>query len=346
MTKKQPIFIFGPCSAESEEQVISTARELKKYFDKIIFRAGIWKPRTRPGNFEGMGTEALPWLVRVKEEFGFEVCTEVANTDHVEACLKAGIDQLWIGARTTVNPFSVQEIADALQGVDIPVMVKNPIHPDFNLWLGAIERIEKAGIKEISAIHRGFHHYDNAPYRNYPDWDMAIKMKTMRPHTPVICDASHISGIPSLIPHVAQKALNLDMDGLLIETHIQPEVALSDAKQQVTPSQLNDIIRGLDFKKPTSDNPDYTEKISALRTQIDALDEQIIESIGKRMNLAEDIGKYKHEQGVTVFQQQRWAFVRQRYFDWGASLGLSPPFIETLLTALHDESILKQEIEE
>jgi len=336
------MYIFGPCSAESEEQMMKTAAGIKEHFSDFIFRSGIWKPRTRPGNFEGIGKIGLEWLVKVKTECQVKVCTEVANAEHVEACLKAGIDYLWIGARTTVNPFSVQEVADALKGVKIPVMVKNPIHPDFNLWLGAIERFEKAGIEEISAIHRGFHYFDNGPYRNYPSWDIALKMKTTRPDLPIICDASHISGKPSMIPHVSQKALDLDMDGLLIETHFEPENALSDAKQQVTPEQLAVIIGNLQPKRSTSKNPNYKEKIDLLRQEIDELDENILESIGKRMGLAAKIGEHKQVENVTLFQKNRWAFVRKKYQDWGKSLGLSDKFIESLLVSIHDESIQKQ----
>jgi len=321
---------------------MATAAGIKSHFDQFIYRSGIWKPRTRPGNFEGVGEIGLHWLSKVKKEHNVKVCTEVANSDHVEACLKEGIDYLWVGARTTVNPFSVQEIADAVQGTNVPIMVKNPIHPDFNLWLGAIERFEKAGIKEISAIHRGFHLFNNGPYRNYPSWDIALKMKTTRPDLPVICDASHISGKPSMIPHVCQKALDLDMDGLLIETHTNPAEAKSDAKQQVTPDQLATIISGLQPKKSTSINPNYQEKIEELRSDIDELDESILESIGKRMDLAEKIGKHKQQEKVTLFQKERWTFVRKRYQDWGKSMGLSEKFVESLLVAIHDESIQKQ----
>ena len=238
LSGKRPYQFFGPCSAESLDQLRTTAAGISEHFTDVIFRAGIWKPRTRPNTFEGVGEEGLKWLIDIKEEFGFKVTTEVASPAHVEACLKAGIDVLWIGARTTVNPFSVQAIADALEGADVPVFVKNPLNPDVSLWSGAVERIGKAGITKLGAIHRGFHLADNKPYRNAPAWDLAVQFKTDHPEIPLICDVSHITGNPELIPHVAQRALDLDMDGLMVETHCNPKKALSDAKQQITPAHL------------------------------------------------------------------------------------------------------------
>jgi chorismate mutase len=340
--EKKPYYFFGPCSAESREQVLETAKGISANFEDVIFRAGIWKPRTRPGTFEGIGSVGLDWLKEVKETFGFKTTTEVATAKHVEECLKSGVDYIWIGARTTVNPFSVQEIANALEGVDIPVFVKNPIYPDLSLWLGAIERIQKAGIEKFGAIHRGFQLQDNGPYRNNPYWDLAIRLRSKYPNIPLICDASHISGTPDLIEHVAQKAIDLDMDGLMVETHVSPEIALSDSQQQVTPLYLNALINNLTPKSKDSINADFKSNIERLREQIDKVDDELLEKLAVRMELAKQIGEDKRQNNVTILQIERWKKTLDRSIENGSSLGLSNRFIEGMLHLIHDESIRKQ----
>ncbi|MFB1021830.1 MAG: chorismate mutase [Vicingaceae bacterium] len=338
----RPYQFFGPCSAESPEQLRATAVGIKEHFSNVIFRAGIWKPRTRPNTFEGVGEEGLKWLVDIKEEFGFQVTTEVANASHVEACLKAGIDILWIGARTTVNPFSVQAIADALEGTDVPVFVKNPLNPDVSLWSGAVERISKAGITKLGAIHRGFHLADNKPFRNAPSWDLAVQFKTDHPEIPLICDVSHITGNPDLIPHAAQRALDLDMDGLMVETHCNPQKALSDAKQQITPFQLKELWGSLIFKSAKSKNIEFQNQLELLRSKIDRIDDSIVELLSQRMNISEEIGVYKKENQVTILQLQRWQEILKRTLKSGKTLNLSDKFISSLYYAIHEESIDKQ----
>jgi len=342
LTGNRPYQFFGPCSAESPEQLRATAAGIKEHFSNVIFRAGIWKPRTRPNTFEGVGEEGLKWLVDIKEEYGFQVTTEVASAAHVEACLKAGIDILWIGARTTVNPFSVQAIADALQGTDIPVFVKNPLNPDVSLWSGAVERIAKAGINKLGAIHRGFHLADNKPYRNAPSWDLAVQFKTDNPEIPLICDVSHITGNPDLISHVAQRALDLDMDGLMVETHCNPQKALSDAKQQITPVQLQEFWGSLIFKSSESKNIEFQNQLELLRSKIDRIDDSIVELLSQRMSISEEIGVYKKENQVTILQLQRWQEILKRTLKSGKTLNLSDKFISSLYYAIHEESIDKQ----
>ncbi|MFT6946799.1 MAG: chorismate mutase [Vicingaceae bacterium] len=342
LSGNRPYQFFGPCSAESPEQLRATAAGIKEHFSNVVFRAGIWKPRTRPNTFEGVGEEGLKWLIDIKEEFGFLVTTEVASAAHVEACLKAGIDILWIGARTTVNPFSVQAIADALEGTDIPVFVKNPLNPDVSLWSGAVERIAKAGINKLGAIHRGFHLADNKPYRNTPSWDLAVQFKTDNPEIPLICDVSHITGNPDLIPHVAQRALDLDMDGLMVETHCNPQKALSDAKQQITPVQLQELWGSLIFKSSESKNIEFQNQLELLRSKIDRIDDSIVELLSQRMNISEEIGVYKKENQVTILQLQRWQEILKRTLKSGKTLNLSDKFISSLYYAIHEESIDKQ----
>lgn len=339
-----PFYIFGPCSAESPEQLRSTAAAIQNEHKNILFRAGIWKPRTRPNTFEGVGEPGLDWLMHIKEEFGFDVTTEVASAAHVEACLKAGVDVLWIGARTTVNPFSVQSIASALKGVDIPVLVKNPMNPDVSLWFGAIERLQKVGITRLGAIHRGFHLSDNGPYRNAPSWDLAVQFKTEHADIPLICDVSHISGTPSLIPLVAQRAFDLDMDGLMVETHINPKEALSDAQQQLSPEELSMMINNLIVKRSDSKNLEFTNKLDFLRGKIDDIDDKIVEMMAVRMGLSEQIGEYKKENKVTVLQVKRWQEILKRSLSNGNALNLSDRFITGVYNAIHDESIRKQTI--
>ena len=338
----RPYQFFGPCSAESYDQLRTTATGIKEHFPNTIFRAGIWKPRTRPNTFEGVGEEGLKWLVDIREEFGFKVTTEVASPAHVEACLKAGIDVLWIGARTTVDPFSVQAIADALEGADIPVFVKNPLNPDVSLWSGAVERIAKAGISKMGAIHRGFHLADNKPYRNAPAWDLAVQFKTDNPEIPLICDVSHITGSPGLIPHVAQRVLDLDMDGLMIETHCNPDKALSDASQQVTPAHLKLLWDNLVFKSADIKNKEFQNQLETLRSKIDRIDDSIVELLAQRMNISEEIGVYKKQNKVTILQVQRWQEILERTLKSGKAMNLSEKFISTLYHSIHEESIDKQ----
>lgn len=337
----KPLLIAGPCSAESEEQMLGTAKQIATFYPNSIFRAGIWKPRTRPNTFEGIGDIGLQWMQSVKKETGLLTATEVAKAEHVEKCLKHGIDILWIGARTTVNPFSVQEIADALKGTDIPVFVKNPIYPDLQLWLGALERINSAGIKKIAAIHRGFYSYDNGPFRNSPKWELAIELKTSCPELPVICDPSHIGGTPELIPYLAQKAMDLDMDGLMIETHVNPKVALSDAKQQITPVELKRIIGDLNIRS-ASISSEMQTKLDELRSVIHKLDNELLELLAKRMAVSANIGEYKRDNNVTVLQVSHWIKLIESSISNGHQLGLPKEFIKALYHLIHDESIRRQ----
>ncbi len=337
-----PFQFFGPCSAESLPQMHFTAQGLAEQFDEVIFRAGVWKPRTRPNSFEGAGDIALDWLKEIKQTYHFRIATEVANAEHVEKSLAAGVDFLWIGARTTVNPFSVQAIADALKGTDIPVFVKNPIHPDLSLWIGALERINLAGITKLGAIHRGFHLSDNAPYRNYPNWNLAVQLKATYPELPIICDASHISGKPDLIPQVAQRAIDLDMDGLMIETHYLPDQALSDKDQQLTPEALGALVKQLVPKNKSSENKEFKNRLELLREEIDKVDNDLMDRIAERMNLASQIGVYKKQNNVTILQIERWQEILNRVLLSGNSMGLSETFIKAMYNAIHDESIRKQ----
>ncbi len=338
-TANKPIIISGPCSAETEEQTIATAKQIAATGKVHALRAGIWKPRTRPGQYEGAGNEGLKWLIQAKKETGLPVTTEVANAAHVEACLKAGVDILWVGARTTVNPFSVQEVADALKGVDIPVMVKNPINPDLELWIGAFERLNKAGITKMAAIHRGFSSFEKGPFRNAPMWDLGIELKTRIPEIDIICDPSHIAGARDLIAFVSQKALDLDMVGLMIESHINPDAAWSDAKQQVTPSVLSKIIDGLIVRTVTSDNKTFKDTLSVLRDQIDQLDDEIMQKLSARMKISEKIGQYKKDNNVTILQVNRWEEIIKTRITLGKAMGLSEEFTNDMMKLIHRESI-------
>ena len=338
----RPIIISGPCSAETEEQTIATAKQIAATGKVHALRAGIWKPRTRPGQYEGAGAEGLKWLIQAKKETGLPVTTEVANAAHVEACLKAGVDILWIGARTTVNPFSVQEVADSLKGVDIPVMIKNPINPDLELWLGAFERLNKAGITKMAAIHRGFSSFEKGPFRNAPMWDLAIELKTRIPELDMICDPSHIAGNRDLISFVSQKALDLDMAGLMIESHINPDAAWSDAKQQVTPLVLGKIISELVVRTASTDNKTFKDTLSVLREQIDQLDDEIMSKMASRMKISEKIGQYKKENNVTILQVNRWEEVVQTRVSLGRAMGMDEGFTRDLLRLIHHESIQVQ----
>lgn len=337
-----PRLIAGPCSAETESQVIETAQRIKAAGKAQLFRAGIWKPRTRPNSFEGVGEKGLPWLQKVKQETGLPVTVEVATAQHVELALKHGIDVLWIGARTTVNPFSVQEIADALKGLDIPVFVKNPINADLQLWIGAIERIHQAGITKIAAIHRGFSYYGTTVYRNKPMWEIPIALKSTLPELPLFCDPSHISGRRDLLLSVAQKAMDLNMDGLMLESHICPDEAWSDAKQQITPETLTELIQSLNIRNTDFPRNIIDDELLALRKKIDAIDEKVIELLGERMDLARAIGEYKKEKNITILQIDRWKEILKSRSEWTKEAGLSEEFTEKYLEQLHKESIRTQ----
>lgn len=334
---KRPIVIAGPCSAESEEQVMETAKQLKAQGVQI-FRAGIWKPRTRPNAFEGVGVEGLAWLRRVKQELGMYVGTEVANAQHVYDALKYDIDIVWIGARTTVNPFAVQEIADALKGVDIPVMIKNPVNPDVDLWMGAFERINQAGIKRLAAIHRGFSTYDKTLYRNKPQWNVPIELRRNLRDMPIFCDPSHIGGKRELIGPISQQALDLNFDGLMIESHITPDKALSDASQQLTPETLDLVLSKLVLR----DSKASTEDLRELRKEIDKLDDSLLEMLGERMRVAAQIGQYKKDHNMTILQTGRFDDILTHRADQAVELELSEKFVREVMTSIHEESIRRQ----
>jgi len=340
---KRPILIAGPCSAETEAQVLAAAHGLKGQ-GVDLFRAGIWKPRTRPGAFEGAGLPGLHWLQRVKAETGLPVTTEVATAQHVYDCLKFGIDVFWIGARTTVNPFSVQEIADALEGTDIPVLVKNPVNPDYKLWVGALERLHKAGLRRIAAVHRGFSSYGHFKYRNLPRWQMAIDLMQEFPGLEVICDISHICGRRDILAETAQKAYDLNFDGLMVEVHPDPDQAWSDAAQQLTPAQYGDMLKSLVRRAVTTDDPDFLARMENCRSAIDEIDEEIITLIAERMQLVKEIGTIKKEKNVAVLQPERFRALREALQHRGAKNELSAEFIALFLEAVHQESINQQEL--
>jgi chorismate mutase len=338
----KPVIIAGPCSAETEEQVLKTAHALAQQ-NIDLFRAGIWKPRTRPGMFEGIGTEGLGWLKRVKEETGLRVTTEVASTQHVFDALKYGIDVLWIGARTTVNPFSVQEVADALKGTKIPVMIKNPVNPDLKLWMGAVERILKAGIEQISVIHRGFSHHGDTKYRNVPRWEIPIELKRAFPEVQIIVDNSHICGNRHMLQAIAQQAMDLNYDGLMTEVHPTPDDAWSDAAQQITPEVFGQLVSELKLRVPTTDNPEYLENIEHLRNEIDELDEELINLLSTRMQVAEKIGSYKKRNNIAILQTNRWSEIMDKTIKKGLDKGLSDDFVANVFRSIHEESINHQE---
>jgi chorismate mutase len=339
---RRKLIIAGPCGAESEEQVLETAKGIAANGKVSLFRSGVWKPRSRPGSFEGKGEEALKWLNRVQQEIGLPVAVEVANAEHVELALKYKIDVLWIGARTTVNPFSVQEIADALKGVDVPVLVKNPVNPDLVLWLGALERINRAGIKKMGAIHRGFHTSLQTQYRNAPMWEIAIELKATCPGLPLICDPSHISGRRDLIADVAQRALDLDMDGLMIETHRDPEHALSDAQQQLTPDALAYLLDKLIVRETSIGDAGFEHMLSTLREVIDEIDDEIIQALARRMQVVERIGEFKHAHGVTILQIERWLEILKTRTAAAEAMGIDQDIAVELCQLLHKASIRKQ----
>jgi chorismate mutase len=338
----KPLIIAGPCSAETEEQVLRIAHELKDS-DVSIFRAGIWKPRTRPGGFEGIGEIGLKWLQKAKAETGLLMAIEVANANHVKLALEHNIDVLWIGARTTVNPFAVQEIADALQNTNKIVLLKNPVNPDLSLWIGGLERLQNANIKNLGVIHRGFSTYEKTKYRNNPQWQIAIDFKNKFPDIPLICDPSHITGKRDLIQEVSQQALDLNYDGLIIETHIDPDNAWSDAAQQVTPMKLKQIIKNLKVRKESDQGSEYLNKMKALRLQIDDFDAKLLEVLGSRMKVADKIGQLKKDNNVAILQNKRWNEILGKMILVGEEKGLSNDFVMQLFKAIHQESINHQE---
>ncbi|MDP4148993.1 MAG: chorismate mutase [Bacteroidota bacterium] len=339
---KRPLIISGPCSAETEEQVLETATRLAKTGKVDMVRAGIWKPRTRPGSFEGIGTKGLPWLQQAKKLTGLPITVEVATGKQVEDALHFGVDVLWIGARTTVNPFSVQEVADALRGVDVPVLIKNPINPDLELWTGAVERVAKAGIRQIGLIHRGFSSYGNTEYRNAPMWHLAIEMKLRNPDMMMINDPSHICGRRDILADVAQKAIDLDYDGLIIESHIDPDKAWSDAKQQITPERLAEMLDGIKWRHETTTAKEFITALEKLREQINHIDDELMQLLGQRMKIADKIGTYKKDNNITILQTNRWNTILERAFVKGEKLGLSKDFVTKYYDAVHMESINHQ----
>ncbi|MDR2755410.1 MAG: bifunctional 3-deoxy-7-phosphoheptulonate synthase/chorismate mutase type II [Planctomycetaceae bacterium] len=334
---KRPIIIAGPCSAETEQQVMETADGIAAQGIKM-FRSGIWKPRTKPGGFEGVGAAGLPWLKRVKRETGMYTAIEVATREHVFEALKAGIDILWIGARTTVNPFAVQEIADALRGADLPILIKNPVNPDLELWIGAIQRVYGAGLRRLGAVHRGFSSYEKKRYRNEPQWQIPLELRRRIPNLPIFCDPSHISGQQDLIAPLSQQAMDLNFDGLLIETHCNPQTAWSDAKQQITPEMLDHLLCMLVIRN--ANRP--SESLAELRCRIDHIDDQIVELLSKRMQISCEIGVYKKEQAMPIFQAVRYAEILDRCSELAKHLDLNPDFIRQIIKEIHEESIRRQ----
>ena len=340
--KKRPLIISGPCSAETEEQVIETAQRLAATGKVDALRAGIWKPRTKPGLFEGIGVKGLPWLLQAKKLTGLPTAVEVATAKHVEVALQFDVDILWLGARTTVNPFSVQEVADALRGTDVPVLVKNPINPDIELWCGAIERLQKAGVKEIGMIHRGFSNYGNTEFRNAPMWHLPIEMKRRYPDMLLVCDPSHICGNRHSLQSISQKSIDLDFGGLMLESHIDPDNAWSDAKQQVTPERLNEILEAIVWRSENTTKEEFVTALATLREQINHIDDELMTLIGQRMKVADKIGTYKRDNNITILQTNRWNEILDRAVTKGEILGLSKEFIIRYFDAVHLESISHQ----
>lgn len=337
IAKERPLVIAGPCSAETEEQVMNTAAQLAAKGIRI-FRAGIWKPRTKPGGFEGVGAVGLPWLVRVKKELGMLVSTEVATPKHVEAALEAGIDILWVGARTMANPFAVQELADSLRGTDMPVLIKNPVNPDLELWIGGLERINGAGIKRLAVIHRGFSSYEKRIYRNPPMWHIPIELHRRIPELPILCDPSHIGGARELVAPLCQQAMDLGFDGLIVESHCNPDCAWSDAKQQVTPDVLDFILEKLVIRQLSQS----TESLETLRRQIDEIDNALIEMLTKRMRISREIGQYKREHDMTIVQTGRYTEILDKRGAQGVLCGMSAEFMKSIFEAIHEESVRQQ----
>ena len=339
----RPCVIAGPCSAETEEQVMTTAAQLKE-IGINVYRAGIWKPRTHPGSFEGVGTQGLKWMQRAKRELGLKIATEVANEKHVFDCLKYGVDLVWIGARTTANPFLVQEIAEALADTDIPVLVKNPVNPDLDLWIGALERLNRAGIRKIGVIHRGFSTSEKIKYRNDPLWQYVVELRSLCPELPFFCDPSHLAGNREYITAISQRAMDLGFEGLMVESHCNPSVALSDASQQLTPAALADMLENqLIVRDADTSDSAYKETISQLRAKIDVIDENLIHTLAQRMEISRRIGESKRENKIAILQTGRWEAVLADVVAKGKERGLDPDFVKTLFNAIHEASIKAQE---
>ncbi len=336
-----PLVIAGPCSAESEGQVLQTARQLDAIPEVKAYRAGLWKPRTRPGSFEGVGEKGLPWLLKVKKETGLKTAVEVARPEHVEKALKYGVDVLWLGARTVVSPFVVQELAEALRGTRVIVMVKNPIIPDLKLWIGALERVYAAGVAGLLAIHRGFHYFEKSPFRNAPMWEIPIELKRLVPQLPIVVDPSHICGRRDLLQEIAQKAVDLEMDGLMLEVHENPAEALTDTAQQISPAGLKALLSGLVLRKRTG-SPAFESRLETLRTEIDKLDGELLQILAKRLEIIEEIGDYKRDNNITILQMKRWAGIITDRLSIGTHLGLDEEFLKKLLNLIHKESIQRQ----
>nr|WP_319572826.1 chorismate mutase [uncultured Draconibacterium sp.] len=337
-----PLLISGPCSLETEEQTMETARLLAKDKRVFVFRGGVWKPRTRPGSFEGVGSIGLKWLQQVKEETGLPVGTEVANAQHTEEALKAGLDVLWIGARSTASPFVVQEIADVLKGTDTVVMIKNPVNPDVQLWMGAVERIHQAGIKNIVGIHRGFTPFRETKYRNYPNWKTFIELKRLLPNLPVICDPSHIAGTREYLQEISQKAFDMGMEGLMIESHRDPSCALSDAGQQLTPADLGKMLDKLVIRYENAGNPDFDNQLDVLRNRIDAIDAELLETLASRVQIVKQIGEYKRDNNVTALQINRWTQLMENRVKLGKSMDVNETFVKILFQLIHEDSVRMQ----
>lgn len=341
-TDGKPLIIAGPCSAETEEQLVETTRQLAQLGSVNVIRAGVWKPRTRPGSFEGMGEAALPWIQRAKAETGLPFAVEVATPEHIELALKYGVDILWIGARTTVNPFNVQEIADALRGVDVPVLIKNPVNPDLALWIGAFERIAGAGITKLAAIHRGFSTGESSKYRNIPMWQLAIELKSSFPNLPIIGDPSHMAGKRAYLYELAQMAMDLNYDGLIVESHIDPDKAWSDAAQQLTPAAFGEMLEHLHIRKVQSENTEFKSALEQFRAKIDNTDRQLVEILAARMALVEKLAEYKRDNDVTLFQPDRWKEILKTRTEQAKKFGLYPELVEEIYKIIHMESIRKQ----
>lgn len=340
-TLPRPCTIAGPCSAETEEQVMETARQLSDV-GIHVFRAGIWKPRTRPGSFEGVGTPGLKWLQRVQRELGMKVCTEVATEKHVFECLKHGVDMVWIGARTSTNPFLMQEVADALSATDIPVLVKNPVNPDLALWIGALERLNRAGVRKLGVIHRGFSSVDEKKFRNSPQWQTAIELRSRFPELPFFCDPSHMSGCKEYIPELSQRAMNLGLDGLMVESHCEPSKALSDAAQQLTPKELITLLESLSVRDSDTQDRAYRENIEQLRLRIDDIDERIMKDLSQRMEVSRKIGEYKKSNNIAILQTGRWDEVMSKMQKIAGLYDLDPEFIAKVYNAIHETSVKEQ----
>lgn len=338
-TEPRPSVVAGPCSAETEEQVMETAKGLRD-MGINVYRAGIWKPRTHPGSFEGVGSEGLRWMQRAKKEYGLKIATEVASEKHVFECLKFGVDLVWLGARTTANPFLVQEIADALKNTDIPVLVKNPVNPDLDLWIGALERLNRAGIKKLGIIHRGFSTFDKINYRNDPQWQVAIELRSRYPELPFFVDPSHMGGSKDYIREISQRSLDLGFEGLMIEAHCNPAVALSDAKQQLTPAELDDLLyRQITVRDADSDAPEWKDNIDQLRAKIDVIDENLLYALNSRMKVSSQIGEYKKNNNIAIIQAARWDVVMAKVMEKGKEYGLSDKFLSTVFAAIHEASV-------